>query len=571
MTSNHKKFRLYQILLPLMTVGIIFEAQSGQLVSTFGSIGTTGVNRVLENLGFSGSGDGISDSNSADVRFLTTSSDEGNSANSQAGVGNNAGADGQVKKNGANGANVRNAHASAATTVVSGGSGGQGGGAPGTGGVAGSSGKGGDGGNTSAITQITSSGSRSIFVSAHAEGGSGGNSYGGNGGNGSKVASSIIVTADNSYISVSNTTTGGNGGDAYSGSSNGGRGGSASSSAIGNNIGAQSVYVFSTANGGAGGVAHGGGSNGAGGNAIAYASATSSGGYAYAYSTANGGHGLTVPSIINAHAVSNGGAGSQANAVATATGITVHAQTRVNNTSGTGDAIATVIQTATATSSAVGKEAATYGTALPHLADVSAALDGQPIVKHDFDLDGNSRIWLLGNMSVLNTSITPGLHDYHSMLNLNIDTTSISNSQHVLIGLLDPLFGNNSFLNGNGDSLTFSYSISGAGANTSKTYAFNSANANDAVNFFSDRTLDLGSLSGFVNSNNKYLNLVFNLDLQTNLTGAGLNLGLIAGNSSLGSESVAAVPLPGSFWLLGSAIAGMGIINRRRNRHEHFS
>ncbi|TAK65319.1 MAG: hypothetical protein EPO18_00065 [Methylobacter sp.] len=553
MTSNHKKFRLNRILIPLMTVGVIFEAQSGQLSSTLGSIGAMGVNRVLENFGFSGS----SDSNLADAVFLATNSDESNSVNLQGGVSNNAEAGGWVKRNGANGANVRNVNALAAATVTGGaGSGGQGGDA------AGSSGASRGGGNASAIIPATDSSSRLIFVSAHPLDGSSVNSYGGNGGNGSKVASSVIVSADNSYLLVSNTATGGNGGDVYSGSGNGGRGGSASSSAIASNIGAQSVYVFSTANGGAGGVAHGSGSNGVGGNATAYASATSSDGYAYAYSTANGGRGLTVP-IINAHAVSKGGAGSQANAVAIATGIKVHAQTKVNNTSGTSDAIATIMQPAIAASSAVGKEAAAYGTALPQLADVSTALEGQSTVKHYFDLDGNSQIWLLGNMSVLNTSIIEGLHDYHSMLNFNIDTTSISNPQHVLIGLLDPLFGNNSFLNGNGDSLTFSYSISGAGANRSKTYAFNSADANDAADFFSDRILDLGPLSGFVTSNNKYLNLVFNLDLQTSLTGAGLNLGLIAGNSSLGGGSVAPVPLPGSFWLLGSAIAGMGFINRR--------
>ena len=105
-------------------------------------------------------------------------------------------------------------------------------------------------------------------------------------------------------------------------------------------------------------------------------------------------------------------------------------------------------------------------------------------------------------MSVLNTSTAAALHDYHSMLSLSINTASISNPQDVLVGLLDPLFGNNNFLSGNGDSLTFSYNISGTGGSKANTYKFDNTNINTALYFFNDKTLDVGSLASFVNSNN---------------------------------------------------------------------
>jgi hypothetical protein len=74
-------------------------------------------------------------------------------------------------------------------------------------------------------------------------------------------------------------------------------------------------------------------------------------------------------------------------------------------------------------------------------------------------------------------------------------------------------------------------------------------------------------LSGtnYVNSGNTVLSLVFNLDLQTQVTGAGLDVGLLLGNSTLGSGATAsAVPLPNSFWLLGSALAGLLSLGKRR-------
>jgi hypothetical protein len=246
-------------------------------------------------------------------------------------------------------------------------------------------------------------------------------------------------------------------------------------------------------------------------------------------------------------------------------GVQISAQTTVNNSlPGTSDAIAAIGQPISGGPSSVGKEAVAYGDALPLTSDAKTVLASHPVVNHDFDLGGNSQVWMLGNMAVLNTSTSTALHDYHSMLNLSINTASISNPQDVLVGLLDPLFGTNNFLSGKGESLTFSYSVSGAGGSNTNTYTFNAANINTAPSFFNDKTLDLGSLASLVNSNNKMLSLVFNLDLLTETQNAGLNFGLIVGNSTLGSGPTSTIPLPTAAWLFLSGLLGFLGLNKRK-------
>ena len=209
------------------------------------------------------------------------------------------------------------------------------------------------------------------------------------------------------------------------------------------------------------------------------------------------------------------------------------------------------------------KEAVAYGSALPQVTDVANALAGNLNNSQNFDVvNGNSQFLMLGELGVLNTSLANGLQNYDASLNLSVDTSSITTPQDVLLGLINPLFGNNSFLAGNGDSLTFSYSING-GALVS--YEFTSANINQLNSFFTDHTLDLGALANFVSANNTILSLTFNLDLVTQVTGAGLDVGLLLGNSTLGSGiNTSAVPLPSSFWLLGSALAGLLSLGKRR-------
>ena len=388
-----------------------------------------------------------------------------------------------------------------------------------------------------------------------------------NSGNGGIATSSTSgTTSGDSSVRVYDTAIGGNGGSHtnYSGMANsGGNGGAASSTAIGNNIGSQTVTVNSTAIGGNGGGGYGTGVSGLGGYATSNASATSTAGYANASANATGGNGISLPNLIDSVAFATGGAGSQANATASSTDISIVANTQVNSSvSGSSDSIATIGQQDPLGISASNKEAVAFGAALPQLADMTATLVADPNTLKNFDLGGNSQMWMLGQMGVLNTSLANGLHDYHSTLNLNINTTSITNSQDILLGLINPLLGNNSFLSGNGDSLTFSYTISGNAGSRSMSNVFNSTNIAQASSFFNDNTLNLGALSSY--SHNSMLSLVFNLDLQTQVNGAGVDFGMVLGNSTLGSGHVSAVPLPSAVWLFLTGMLGfMGFQKRR--------
>jgi hypothetical protein len=390
-----------------------------------------------------------------------------------------------------------------------------------------------DGGSATNNSHITSTSAQSIIVTGKAKGGNGGSNTAYIGGNGGGANSSSTAWAyGGSSVMVVDNAIGGNGG-------NGGR---ANSSAVAYNYGSQSVSATSTATGGNGGI------NGLGGSAISYAGSTSSSGNASSSATANG---AGLPSLISAHANSFGGSGSQATAAANASMVKISSQASVDPTSsGSSDAIAAIGQTI---SSPQNVESAAYGTALPQNADAKTFLAGQTQINQNFNLSGNSLVWMLGEMAVSNTSYNTGLHDYQSSLNLSIDTASISTPQDILIGLLNLQQGYNSMLQG--DTLSFSYQITGIGGTISKDYTFDSNNISTALNFFNNNTLDAGALNGFVNADNSVLNLIFNLDLKSSTSNTGFNFGLIVGNSTLGSGLTTATPIPAGFWLFGSAIA----------------
>lgn len=402
----------------------------------------------------------------------------------------------------------------------------------------------------------------------------GGDSLGFHNNGGIANSSATGSNTGNKSVFVSSNAVGGNGGNSQSfGTANdGGRGGDAYSKAIGNSIESQSVTAISTAVGG-----NGGSSSsiqlenepqffaGNGGNATADASAFSGKGNAIATATANGGLGLVLPSSVNAQALANGGAGSNATAIATATGISLITNANVDGqTAGISKSAATVGQPLTYPSQPASEAAVAEATVLPQIADAQAALAGQSLVGRNFDFSRNSTPLLLADLSVLNTVSNNGLHSYQSSLNLSLDTSNLTNSQELLVGFLNPEFGNSHFVAG--DTLSFSYSVTGGATSVSDHFEFDASSIASGFDFFNGRTLDLGALSNLVDENH-ILKLAFNLYLDTQTTGSGLDLGLILGNSTfVGSSNnpVSSVPLPASVWLLASGIASLLGLSRKK-------
>lgn len=404
----------------------------------------------------------------------------------------------------------------------------------------------------------------------------GGNSLGYYNNGGVANSNATGSNAGNKSVFVTSNAEGGHGGNSQSfGATNdGGRGGDAHSSAVGSSTEGQLVTAQSTATGGNGGAT----SDirlenqpeifaGNGGNATAYASATSGKGNTLASATANGGLGVVRPDLISAQALSSGGKGSQATATATATGINLSTNSSVDNQSaGISEAVATIGQPLTQSTNRTSEAASAVATVLPQTANVQAALAGQSLVSQNFDLSRNSTPLLLADLSVLNTSQTSGLHSYQSSLSLSLDISTLVNSQDLLVGFLNPVFGNSQFATG--DSLLFSYSVTGGAANVSDYFHFDAGNISSGFDFFNGRTLDLGALSSLVDENH-ILKLAFNLELETQTTGAGLDLGLIVGSSTfVGSSNnpVSSVPLPASVWFLASGMVSLLGVNRRKNK-----
>lgn len=330
---------------------------------------------------------------------------------------------------------------------------------------------------------------------------------------------------------------------------------------------AKSLNLFSSATGGSGATTNVFLSEvprfiGNGGNATAYANAQSSRGGAEATAVAKGGDGLVLPGLVNAQANANGISGSKSTSVVTTTGISLTTRSRIDEqTSGVSESVAAVGQPL-ATTSPVNNAATAIATVLPQAAEAQAALAGQDQVSRNFDFESNNTPLLLANFSVLNTATTGGVHHYESALNLSLDTSTIVNTQDLLIGFLNPTFSTSQILSG--DTLIFSYSVSGV---LSQEFEFDAYSFASGFNFFNGRTLDLGALTDLVDDSH-ILNLAFNLELKTQTENAGLSLGLIVGNSTFVSSTdnpISSVPLPASIWFLLSGLSGLVGLSRRKN------
>ncbi|MGD0962038.1 MAG: hypothetical protein ABSB19_19690, partial [Methylomonas sp.] len=298
-----------------------------------------------------------------------------------------------------------------------------------------------------------------------------------------------------------------------------------------------------------------------GGNASSYASATNAG-KASASATASSGPSINPPDELIAHALATGGAGFSANATANTQFVQLNAAALVDNqTAGVGESIATIGQKLAIPTDNVSQSVIAYGEAAPGTNDVNSLLTGQSaaVVQQEFNSGNGGQVWLAGEMGVQNTTTDSFTHDFKSELSLTYsDIPAILNSknQDLQIGLVN-LAIDNQLLSGNGDSLTFSYTISSLNntlygpAPLEESFTFNSANVQQAGNFFADNLLDAGNLAslGRIYGYDFNINLTLNLISSTPTTGE--NFEVIVGSTP------AQVPIPSPILLFGSALLAL--------------
>jgi hypothetical protein len=144
---------------------------------------------------------------------------------------------------------------------------------------------------------------------------------------------------------------------------------------------------------------------------------------------------------------------------------------------------------------------------------------------------------------ILGYGVLGGVTSGKSALTYSVDISGISNPQHLVVGLLDPIFTDSGF-----DSLEFS--ILGQGNMLfDQTFSFS-----EAQSFFDDHVIDLGSLSDIVGSGLN-LNLAFNFSLE-GANNSGFDFNFIFADPS-------PTPIPGAVWLFGSGLIGIIAFRRK--------
>jgi hypothetical protein len=429
------------------------------------------------------------------------------------------------------------------------------------------------GGDATSLAQGTQTahgpnGTGGLTVVGEAFGGSGGAAsatVGGAGGNADNTATAVSFQADHGSVNVTSLAIGGGGGAG----TKTGDGGTAISSSTGTGRGiGGSVTVLDTAIGGGGSrggdagstatatfvppiglspgldaeatATGGAGAGSAGGDALANASALGALPVtAFATATATAGRG----GAARAHAVATGGSGT-VTATSKTSGVSAKASSPVHST----DAVETRAAVAAAApnpSLGKGLQAFTFVTANPLNADARAALRGNPKVGSNFDVGGTSTVLGLVAMGAAYPLDGSGLAStLTASFGETIDLSQIARLQHLMIGLLDPVF--------TGTFQTFQFLVTENGGTVlDKTFT----DPGSATAFFADHTLDLGSLVGQTGS----IDLGFGFDFTAQHAGDSFSSELLFGNTTAGS-GVPTVPEPATVYLLGLGLAALACL-----------
>jgi hypothetical protein len=318
---------------------------------------------------------------------------------------------------------------------------------------------------------------------------------------------------------VNGLAVGGNGG---AGGSSAGSGGNAKSTSTGTVTGSYgNVTVNDTATGG-------NGSTGGGASSTAIANAGSTGS-ASATATATTRRGAAAA----ARAMASGGSGAatasantmtETNRIVSGTAsASVHSTDTVETRVGAGIA-------APDPSLGAGLQAFTYVTANPLNADVLAALSKSPNVHSNFDVGGTSTMLGLGAMGSAYPADGTGVSStLTGKFSETIDLSQLANLQHLMVGLVNPAF------TGAFDTFRFLVTDNGMTAED-KTFT----DVSSALAFFTDQTLDLGSLAGMTGD----VDLDFEFDFTSQQIDDSFAAELIFGNTTAGSGPAVPVPAP---------------------------
>ena len=409
---------------------------------------------------------------------------------------------------------------------------------------------------------------------------------GGAGGSGTATATATGsgTAAGASAVTAATNAQGQAGGDvASSVFGTGGAGGSATALSIASGAGPDMVSATASATAGAGGQGVGNGFlSGNAGNAIATATATSTGGPAAATTTAQGGAagavtgGATIGSPgtttstatatgINAStssasggaatAVANASGSTLANSTASASGLSGNSIAKSTTTGlfsivrsianapgdnvGNAASISTidVASSAPAFNTTADYESAAYTIAAPLSADVSSAWSADANVQNAFGgTTGNVNALLLTNMQYASGG-TGVSHDYSTTLELN-ENNALLNSNDLLVGMLFPKFTNAGLQSG--DSLRFRIEREGVTI-YDQTLLSNSAVTSNLQN----SVFNLGAQNADLSGGN--LDVQFLFDFTTTHPGSGVGEELLVGNNAAAPIGTWVHPTGGSW------------------------